>query len=101
MSKRYTVSAYDNWEIPEPFWIDEGEFDSAAEAIACAHRVISKSLESLYQANRKPDAERLRMAYLCFGEVPSIFGEPRVAFDTYKAVDWHIQAITRGSAAAS
>lgn len=97
--QRYAVSAYDNWDIPKPRWLDVGTFDSAADAVACAHGVIRESLESLYRAkrHRDPSAEGLRMAYLCFGEVPSIFGEPRVAFDAYNAVDWHVRAIT-GSA---
>jgi hypothetical protein len=96
---RYTVAAYDNFEIP-PRWIDKAEFDTAPEAVACAHRVIRQSLEGLCKANRKPDAEGLKVAYLCHGEVPSIFGEPKVDFDPYRAVDWHVRQITRGSAAA-
>jgi hypothetical protein len=99
VSKRYTVSAYDNFEIPEPLWIDYGHFEDAAEAVACANGIIRKSLDGLYQANRRPDAEGLKMAYLCHGIVASVFGEPKADFDTYRAVDWHIAQIARGSAA--
>ena len=91
----YTVSAYENSEIPEPRWLDAGTFDSAEDVVACAHRIIRKSLEALYQANRKPLAAGLYRAYLCYGEVPSLFGEPHIAFDAHEAVDWHIRAITR------
>ena len=90
----YTVKAYDNYEVPNPCWMTQGTFETAAEAVALAHRVIRESLERLYQANRKPDAAGLRMAYLCHGEVPAIFSEPEVPFDPYEAVEWHIREIT-------
>ena len=53
----YTVSSYANFDIPEPRWVDHGTFESADEAVACANRIVRRSLESLYLANRKPDAQ--------------------------------------------
>jgi hypothetical protein len=45
----YTVPAYENSEIPDPRWIDEGSFDSADEAIRCAKAVIDRSLAALFR----------------------------------------------------
>jgi len=101
VKKRYTVSAYDRWEYPDDSWDDRGEFDSAAEAIACANRVVRKSLEHLRRQKPKADAEELLNQYHHFGEVPLIRGEPKVPFDTRKAVEWHIRQMTRGAAAAA
>jgi hypothetical protein len=55
----WTVSAYENSEIPEPRWLDAGTFDTAAEAIACANGIIRKLLLELYEVNRKANADGL------------------------------------------
>jgi hypothetical protein len=97
--RRYTVSAYDRWEYPDADSYDHrGEFDSAAEAIACANRVVRKSLEHLRRQKPNADADELLAQYHHFGEVPVIRGEPRVPFDTRTAVAWHIRQMTRGFA---
>jgi hypothetical protein len=93
----YTVSAYENSEIPDPRWLDQGTFETAADAIACAEGVIHRSLQQLYQQNKKPNAERLLSAFRCYGEVASIFedeGDPPVAFDTYARVRREIHRLT-------
>ena len=93
----YTVSAYDNWEIPNPRFLDEGTFRTPAEAVAAAEAIIRKSLEDLHQENGTPNAKRLMSAYLSFGEVPSIFeddGDPRVIFRPYVRVRRLIEQIT-------
>jgi hypothetical protein len=100
MSKRYKVESYDAYDIPDPHWIKAGEFDTPGEALACAHSIVRWSLERLYAKNR-PDAERLFLLYHCAGEVPSIFGEPKVPFDPYLAAKWYARAITERSAAAA
>ena len=62
--------------------------------MACANRIVRRSLKSLYLANHKPDAQGLYGAYLSFGDVPSVFGEPKVRYDPYVAVEWEIRKIT-------
>jgi hypothetical protein len=81
---RYSVSAYENSEIPKSRWLDIGTFDSAVAALECARGVIHSSLEALHRANPQLDADGLRLTYLCYGEVPSIVGESRVAFSAYR-----------------
>jgi hypothetical protein len=100
MSKRYKVASYENSDLPEPRWLDAGEFDTPGEALVCAHRIIRASLKGLYHANRGPGAEGLLMAYRCYGPVPAIFGEPRITFDPYQAARGHARALARGSGAA-
>jgi hypothetical protein len=93
----YTVSAYENSEIPDTRWLDQGTFATAADAIACAEGIIRKSLESLHRQNKRPGAESLRLAYACYGEVPSVFnddGDPPALFDTYSRVRRQIEQIT-------
>jgi hypothetical protein len=94
MSKRYKVESYDAYDIPEPHWIKAGEFDTAEEALVRAHLIIRCSLETLWHLNKKPDADRLMSCYRGVGEVPSIFGEPKVPFNAFEAVRWHIEEIT-------
>jgi hypothetical protein len=43
---KYEVSWYENFGGP-PKFRDEGEFDTADEALRCAHRIIDESLEGL------------------------------------------------------
>jgi hypothetical protein len=93
MTKRYRVESYDAYDIPDLHWYHQGEFDTAAEALRCAQNVVRGSLEGLYRANKRPDAEGLMMAYLCHGEVPSIFGEPKVDFHAYHFAAEHIAKI--------
>jgi hypothetical protein len=48
VKKRYTVSAYDNFDLYDgPEWVDYGHFDDAAEAVACANGIIRRSLQGL------------------------------------------------------
>jgi hypothetical protein len=89
---KYTVSAYDNWEIPDPSWIDEGSFDSADEAIRCAQAVIDRSLAALYRPGMRADS--LLNGYLCGGEVPAIFNEQGLKFDPYVVVYRRIRELT-------
>jgi hypothetical protein len=101
VKKRYTVSCYDRWEYPDDdCWYDQGEFDSPAEAIACANRVIRKSLEHLRQQKPRADAKKLLDQFHHFGEVPVIRGEPKVPFDPYLTARWYARAITGRAAAA-
>jgi hypothetical protein len=93
--KRYVVSAYAADEIPNPRWLDAGEFDTQAEALELAHRIVRQSLLELYHASRRPDAEGLFEAYLAFGECPAIFGSPAVRFNAFEAARWHARAIAR------
>lgn len=89
---KYTVSAYENSEIPNPFWIDEGTFDSADAAICCAHAVIDRSLAGFFEPGKS--AEDLRMHYMCYGEVPSIFNEQGLRFEPYVYVHRRIRELT-------
>ena len=94
MSKRYKVESYDAYDIPDSHWIKSGEFDTAQEALVREHRTIRCSLETLWHLNKKPDADGLMSCYRGAGEVPSIFGEPKVPFNAFEAVRWHIEEIT-------
>jgi len=89
---KFTVSAYENSEIPDPRWIDEGSFDTADEAIYCAEAVIDRSLAELYRPGM--GADDLRMSYLCYGEVPSIFNDEGLHFDAYAHVQKRIRELT-------
>jgi hypothetical protein len=52
----YTVGSYENTEIPK--LVGEVTFETEAEALACAHRVIRESLEALYCENRPRGCRR-------------------------------------------
>jgi hypothetical protein len=93
MTKRYRVESYDAYDIPEPHWIKAGEFDTPGEALKCAQSIVRGSLEGLYSANQKLDAQGLKLLYSSRGEKPSIFGEPRVDFDLSQFADEHIRKI--------
>jgi hypothetical protein len=80
MTKRYRVESYDAHDIPDVFWRRRGEFDTADEALKCAQSIVRGSLEGLYSANPKLDAQGLKLLYSSQGQKPSIFGEPRVDF---------------------
>jgi hypothetical protein len=90
----YTVGSYENTEIPR--LVRDATFETEAEALACAHRVIRGSLEVLFRDNkhRDPSALGLLTLYLSRGLVPWIFGEPEASFDVCRAIDWHIRRIT-------
>ena len=94
MSKRYKVESYDAYDIPDSHWIKSGEFDTAEKALVRAHRIIRCSLETLWHLNKKPDADGLMSCYRGAGEVPSIFGEPRVRFNAFEAAKSHVEKIT-------
>jgi hypothetical protein len=89
---KYIVSAYENSEWPDPRWLDEGCFDNAAWAIGCAEGIIDRSLASLHSPGMS--AENLRLGYLCYGEVPSIFNEEELHFDPYAYVRRRIREMT-------
>jgi hypothetical protein len=93
MTKKYRVESYAAYELPDPFWMKRGEFDTAAEALRCAQNIVCGSMEGLYSANPKLDAAGLRLAYASQGEKPSIFGEPRVEFDLCRTADEHVAKI--------
>ena len=90
--KKYIVSAYENSEIPEPCWIDEGGFDAADEAIRCAEAVVDRSLAGFFEPGMR--AEDLRRSYLCYGEVPAIFNDEGLKFETYEYVYRCIRELT-------
>ena len=89
---KYTVSAYENSEIPDPCWIDQGSFDSSDEAIRCAEAVIERSLATMYRPGMCADS--LRMNYLGYGEVPAVFNEQGLKFDPYVCVYRRIRELT-------
>jgi hypothetical protein len=89
---KYVVSAYENSEMPDLFWIDEGGFDSADDAIRCAEAVVDRSLAGFFKPGMS--AETLRMSYLCYGEVPTIFNDEGLNFETYMYVYRRIRELT-------
>jgi hypothetical protein len=79
----YIVESYDNYDAPsERRHLKHGEFQHGAEALAAAQRVIDKDLLSAITAG-KSAAEALEL-WRHFGEVPMIFGEPRIGFDPFE-----------------
>lgn len=79
----YVVESYDNYDAPsDRRHLKHGEFQHGAEALAAAQRVIDKDLLSAI-AGGKSAAEALDQ-WRHFGEVPMIFGEPRIAFDPFE-----------------
>jgi hypothetical protein len=90
--KKYVVSAYENSEIPEPCWIDEGVFDSPDDAIRCAEGIIDRSLSGFFEPGM--GAKDLRSSYLCYGEVPAIFNNKGLKFETYEYVYRRIRELT-------
>jgi hypothetical protein len=90
--KKYVVSAYENSEIPEPCWIDEGVFDSPDDAIRCAEGIVDRSLSGFFEPGMS--AEDLRSSYLCYGEVPAIFNDEGLKFETYEYVYRRIRELT-------
>jgi hypothetical protein len=89
---KYIVSAYENSEIPDPSWIDEGGFDSPDDAIRCAEGIVDRSLSGFFEPGM--GAEELRMSYLCYGEVPTIFNDEGLKFETYEYVYRRIRELT-------
>ncbi|MEO8005429.1 MAG: hypothetical protein ABI771_11025 [Betaproteobacteria bacterium] len=89
---KYTVSAYENGEFPNPTWIDEGTFDNAADAISCAQGIIDRSLA--YFMKPGTEAKDLKSSYMCYGEVPSIFNDQGLKWDTYEYVHKRIREMT-------
>jgi hypothetical protein len=89
----WKVESYDAYDHPR-HWINQGEYDDAVFALARAHLIIRRSLESLYRNNPKVDGEGLMNCYRGMGEVPSIFGEPRVRFNAFEAAKSHVEKIT-------
>ena len=90
--KTYVVSAYENSEIPDPFWIDKGDFDSPTDAIRCAEGIVDRSLSGFFEPGM--GAEDLRSSYLCYGEVPAIFNDEGLKFEAYEYVYRRIRELT-------
>src|SRR5947208_14779121 len=90
---RYTVLACSLSKL-HPRRVIAGSYESAAETLACAHRVIRHSLELLHHANPRSSPKELYRLYLCRGDVPVILGQPGIPFDADRAVEWDIQLIT-------
>src|SRR5437588_9592761 len=91
---RYTVLACSLSKI-HPRRVVAGSYESTAEAVACANRVIRKSISSLCQQNYQPSRTELHQLYLYHGELPLILGEPGIPFDADRALDWQIRLFTR------
>jgi hypothetical protein len=93
---RYHVESYESCEHPM-HWMSQGRFETAAEAVARADQVLRESLESLYRENcrhGKRGAEHLLSSFQCFGEMPAIFGEPKVAWSHIRRVRRMIELMT-------
>lgn len=93
-SKRYRVYAYDVSEEPagEPPTQVAGEFDDAAEALACARWVVERDMSA---ADSDGTAEGIYRHYQYYGEGAMILGEPRVEFHCYEHARQHAEVIAR------
>lgn len=82
MTKRYTVETYDAFDAPsERLYLVVGHFDMAEEALACAMGGIDNFLrDKIAKGESASDAVRM---FSSFGEVPMIFGEPKVDFNPF------------------
>jgi len=54
MTKKYRVESYAAYEIPDPFWMKRGEFDTADEALKCAQSIVRGSIEGSTHVTRFP-----------------------------------------------
>lgn len=91
-SKRYRVFAYDVSEEPagEPPTQVAGEFDDAAEALACARWVVERDMSA---AGTDGTAASIYSQWRYFGEGALIDGAPRVGFDCYEHARQHAEVI--------
>lgn len=92
--KRYRVYAYDVSEEPagEPPTQVVGEFDDAAEALACACWVVERDMSA---AGTDGTAEGIYGLYQYFGEGALIDGTPRVEFHCYEHARQYAEVIAR------
>lgn len=79
----YAVQSYDAYDAPgERTHEHHGPFELAEDAEGAARAIVEESLRSLL--NRAPsNSEELLSQFADFGEIPMIFGEPRVSFDPF------------------
>jgi|GEM_PF-1120551 len=78
----YTVESYDAFDAPsERRHLKHGEFQHGGAALVTAQVLIDKHLLGSLGAG-KTAAEALDQ-WRHFGEVPMIFGDPRIAFDPF------------------
>ena len=82
----YEVESYDMWDAPaERTHLRHGRFEVAGDALAVARAVVEKSLRD--HLGSAKSAAGLRSSFSSYGEVPMIFGEPRVEFDPFRYAD--------------
>jgi len=91
---RYTILACSRSRI-HPRRVIAGSYESVADAVACANRVVRHSLELLHDKNPGASPDDLYRLYLLHGQLPLILGVPGIPFDHDRAVQWEIQLITR------
>ena len=79
---RYTIVSFDNGSAGQGARLDRGEFESAEAALGHARQLVDGALEQLGVTS---SAHELMSQYMRRGtEVPTIHGEPRVAFHAYQ-----------------
>jgi hypothetical protein len=88
---RYRVESYDAFDAYDEdiTYAREGEFETAAEAVACARGVVVKSLEHLLSQG----SADLAKAYWSFGNIPFIRGDAAPAFDVAACVAVEIERL--------
>jgi len=92
MTWRVTIA--DNFHyMDESEYVDGGEFDTYADALARAQKIVDESLWDTWQAGDTPDA--LMARYTMFGDDPFIVpaGEPRFSARDYART--RVEAICR------
>ena len=53
---KYIVSSYDNGELPRSPYRERGSFDTADQALTCAHEIIDPSLASMDKSRQGAQA---------------------------------------------
>lgn len=92
MTVKRRVEASENGEIPDARALSMGNLESADEAVACAQRVIDKSLASWHRYART--AESLKLGFPCYGEVPAVVSGQGLEFDPQASVHRRIRELT-------
>jgi hypothetical protein len=92
MAKRYTVETYDAYDDPaERRHLVMGGFDEADEALKCAKEIVDCFLSDQLGHGKSP--EEARKMFSCYGEVPMIFGEPKINFNPFDYADERINLL--------
>ena len=91
---KYRVTIADNFHyMDESEYMDGGEFDTYAEALATAHAIVDESLRSSWEAGMS--ADDLMEQYVMFGDDPFIVPAEAPRFSAREYARSRAEAICR------